>query len=392
MKSMLHIGALAPLVLLLVPAQADEIKLMSQNQYFGANFRPLLAAETPVEFNDAIVETLQTIAASLPAERIKALAAIIAKEEPVLVGTQEMYDFQCTDLGSPAPGTGCSHSSIAGAFTDHLQGTLDALDGAYVAVAITVGLDVPGLPFVIEGVPALLTAIDRDVILARKDIEAVPVDYTIFSGLGICTTPSGDGCAYAFVPVAATPAGPVSINRGFSAVDVSLDGRDYRLVNTHLEVRVLDASNPLSPVFQAAQAAELLQVLQFTTPPGRTLVVVGDFNSSPVDPAVPGPLPLPPPFNAGIIPPYQQFLAAGFTDVWTMRPGRLDDFTCCQLDDLSNHQSVLHERVDLVFSLELPAEVKKARVLGARVSDKTPPAGLGVWPSDHGSVNVTVRW
>jgi hypothetical protein len=392
MKAMLRVGTLALLGLLFASAYADEIKVMSQNQYFGANFRPLLAAETAVEFNDALVESLQTITASLPRERIKALAEIIAKEQPVLVGTQEMYDFQCTDLGSPAPGTGCSHPSIAGAFTDHLQETLNALDGAYVVVAVTFGLDVAGLPFVIEGVPALLTATDRDVILARADIEAVPVDYTAFSGLGICTTPSGDGCAYAFVPAANTPFGPISINRGYSAVDLSLDGRDYRLVNTHFEVREVDASNPLSPVFQAAQSAELLQVLQYTTPAGRTLLVLGDFNSSPVDPAVPGPLPLPPPFNAGIIPPYQQFLIAGFTDVWTLRPGGLDDFTCCQFDDLSNQQSVLYERVDLVFSLEPPAGVRKARVLGAKVADKTPPAGLGIWPSDHGSVSVTIRY
>jgi hypothetical protein len=392
MKTMLRAVALAVLGLLFVSAYADEIKVMSQNQYFGADFRPLLAAESAVEFNNALAETLQTIAASLPRERIKGLAEIIAKEQPVLVGMQEMYLVQCTDLGSPMPGTGCGHPSVAGAFTDHLQETLDALEGTYVAVAVTFGLDVAGLPFVIDGVPALLTATDRDVILARADVEAVAVDFTAFSGLGICPVPSGDGCAYAFAPVVNTPYGPVSINRGYSAVDLSFDGRDYRLVNTHLEVREVDASNPLSPVFQAAQSAELLQVLQYTTPAGRTLLVVGDFNSSPVDPAVPGPLPLPPPFNAGIMTPYQQFLLAGFTDVWTLRPGRLDDFTCCQLSDLSNQQSVLYERVDLVFSFASPAEVKKARVLGAKVADKTPPAGLGIWPSDHGSVSVTIRY
>ena len=392
MKRLNRFWTLVPLWCLIASAGAADIKLMSQNQYFGADFRPLIAAENAVEFNDAIVEVLQTVAASLPAERVKALAAIIEAEQPALVGLQEMYRFQCTDLGMPVPGTGCSHASIAGAFTDHLQDTLDALDGGYAAVATMVGLDVPVLPFIIEGVPALLSATDRDVILARTDIDAVPVDYTAFSGLGICSQPSGDGCNYAFVPAVVTPFGPVSIDRGYAAVDVTIAGKDYRLVNTHLEVHMVDAGNPLSPVFQAAQAMELLQVLLYTTPPNRALVVLGDFNSSPAYEAMPGPLPLPPPFDDGIATPYQQFIAAGFTDAWTLRPGNLDDFTCCQLGDLSNQQSVLYERVDLVFALEAPVGVKKARVLGANVSDKTPPAGLGVWPSDHGSVSLTLRY
>jgi hypothetical protein len=46
-------------------------------------------------------------------------------------------------------------------------------------------------------------------------------------------------------------------------------------------------------VFQAAQAGELLQIVVNTTPLDRSLVVVGDMNSSPDHPAIPGPLPLP---------------------------------------------------------------------------------------------------
>jgi hypothetical protein len=46
----------------------------------------------------------------------------------------------------------------------------------------------------------------------------------------------------------------------------------------------------------------------------------------------------------------------------------------------------------MIFSLEPPAKVKQARVVGATVSDKTPPPGLGLWPSDHGAVTAEMQF
>jgi hypothetical protein len=53
---------------------------------------------------------------------------------------------------------------------------------------------------------------------------------------------------------------------------------------------------------------------------------------------------------------------------------------------------VLYERVDILFSLDAPTDVKQARVVGATVSDKTPPPGLGLWPSDHGAVTAELQF
>ena len=44
----------------------------------------------------------------------------------------------------------------------------------------------------------------------------------------------------------------------------------------------------------------------------------------------------------------------------------------------------------MLFSLEVPSKVKKARVIGAKVSDKTGPFGL--WPSDHGQVAAELQF
>jgi hypothetical protein len=66
--------------------------------------------------------------------------------------------------------------------------------------------------------------------------------------------------------------------------------------------------------------------------------------------------------------PYHQFVESGFTDIWELRPGNLPGDTCCQPEDLTNRLSTLDQRIDMIFSLELPAKVKEVRVVG----DKPP--------------------
>ncbi|MBW2666395.1 MAG: hypothetical protein JRE13_08910, partial [Deltaproteobacteria bacterium] len=119
---------------------------------------------------------------------------------------------------------------------------------------------------------------------------------------------------------------------------------------------------------------------------------VGDINSSPDDPLIFVPAPIPPGFPPVIVPPYTQFVGSGYTDAWDLRPGSAPGFTCCQDDDLLNHQSQHDERIDVIFSVDVPNKVKKARVLGSRVSDKTSPPGHGLWPADHGSVAATLEF
>jgi len=379
MKGFLGLSLSIALMSLVQPGMGADLKVITQNQYLGADVAPLFAAPTPAAFNEAAVAALQQIAANQPAERIKALADEIVKGEPALVGLQEVFRFQCTDLAPPVAGQGCDDPSTRDAFGDHLQGTLSALNGVYVATAIVTNLSLV-VPLFINGAAVQVEVVDRDVILARGDVTAGPVDFTAFQGVGICLKPSDQGCNYSVVLPAPSPFGSILIERGFVAVDATVDGNAYRFVNTHLEQK--DPTNPFLSLFQAAQAMELIQVLQGTTPADRSLIVVGDINSSPVDPLILGSVPTP----------YQQFLGAGFTDAWTLRPGKLPGLTCCQLEDLSNHKSVLYERIDMIFSLDPSEKVKQARVVGATVSDKTPPPGRGLWPSDHGAVTAELQF
>ena len=93
-----------------------------------------------------------------------------------------------------------------------------------------------------------------------------------------------------------TLGGPITIVRGWSAVDVKLRGRRVRFLNTHLEA----SSAPV----QVAQANELLAGPANTRLP---LILLGDFNS---------------PAEGTGTPTYANLLAAGFADAWSQaEPG-----------------------------------------------------------------------
>jgi hypothetical protein len=90
--------------------------------------------------------------------------------------------------------------------------------------------------------------------------------------------------------------------------------------------------------------------------------VVGDINSSSEDPIIPNPTPpnpIPPPIDQLINPPNTPIVVSGYTDAWNLGPGDEPGFTCCQLDDLSNQESILDERIDVIFSVAAPS----ARIL-----------------------------
>jgi endonuclease/exonuclease/phosphatase family metal-dependent hydrolase len=366
---------------LLGSAQAlagSNIEVMTQNQYFGADLTPLGTATTPEAFNAALVAVLQQIAASNFPDRAQRQAAQIARHRPHLVGLQEVWLLDCQDA-DPDDDEGCEDPSIAGAFNNQLEVTLNALEaiGAqYVSVAQVSNFNFAGVQFLIDGALASLNITDRDVILRRFDVDAWPA-------LGLCGPDqpvSDQGCNYDNVLEVNTAVGPVSFERGFVAVEATVHGQDYRFVNTHLEVRQLDPGIPALAFFQSAQAAELIATLAATTPPDRSLIVVGDVNSSPEDEPV-----------LGIVPPYQQFVAAGYVDAWEAMPGNRPGFTCCQDPDLENRRSLLDERIDMIFSWDEPGRVT-ARLVGDKVSDKTFPPGLGLRPSDHAGVWASLQF
>lgn len=400
------------------------IDVMTQNQYLGAALEPVVAAGAAIlpcptpepctdpavlasrfAFNTALLNALGMVAANLPEQRYVALAREISGRRPHVVGLQEVFEFSCTPPGPNDPngfvGNGCLYGPIAGAFNDHLTGTLDALHGTYVAKAIVRNLNIAQLPIATPVGGAYVTVVDRDVILVRKDLDVATT--TIVPYAALCYSPmpednhaSLDGCNYQVVATTSLGGQTVRIERGFVGIDLAIGSATYRVVNTHLEVREPAEGNPLSRYFQSAQANELIQVTTQYMPaePGRKLIIVGDINSDPSD------VPLGP-----IVPPYLQFTApavyggGGFTDAWTMRPGAntgkgapLVGYSCCQDEDLGNRHSMLYERIDMIFSLTKPSMVKDARLIGTTAASKTWPKGQGLWASDHAAVAAAMQY
>ncbi len=382
-------GLLVPFTLSAGPPGKPDLVVMTQNQYLGADLNPIINAEGPEAYALAVLEALATIADNDIGQRAWKLAAQISQRDPQLVGLQEVFRFTCVESGTIE--NACL--LVDGAMNDHLQLTLDALaaQGEDYTVAATVeNLTIPGPGFTLPGLPVFLDAdeypdvfiqvLDRDVILARGDIQAEVVDFA-------CANPSADGCNFEFVATADTAIGPIAVQRGFVGVDAVVEGVGYRFVNTHLEVQY-PADDPFAPIYQAVQAAELfgavaLQDDAFTMP----TILAGDFNSDPRHPVFLSP------FGA-TWPPYRQFvegvgltgdpLPLAFADAWLLRPGKPFGYTCCQAPDLSNEHSMLYERIDHVFAWPEPTRVK-ANVLGDEVDEQDP---VGLWPSDHASVVV----
>ncbi len=353
--------------------RTESLIVMTYNQYLGADLDPLLSAPDAATFNREVIAALDQIAANRFPERALSFALEIALHQPDAVGLQEVFDFKLDGANGPPP------------YRDQLSDTLRALAllGQHYVVAAQVQDLATRIPVDFNGdgrADAVLGVRDRDVILVRRGLAFTPVPFS-----ASCALPSldgGPGCNYQVIAHAHTPLGDIPIERGFVGVDLTVRGHAYRFVNTHLEEHDIEPSNPLSAAIQAAQARELIGVLAATRPADRTLLVVGDFNSSPEQRVtVVG--------GVTIVPPYLQMAEAGFTDTWLTDPRVRPGFTCCQAPDLRNRRSLLSMRSDLIWSREPPAAARVDRV-GAQPSERT--LFTHLWPSDHAGVVARLRF
>jgi hypothetical protein len=334
------------------------LTVMTWNVYYGTDPTPLLLApEDQVPFVAAQVWALvqQT---NFP-QRAGALAREIAANRPELVGLQEAALYRIQSPGDIVLGGTTPATQVVYDFLQLLVDSLAARGLNYVIADAdsTTDIEVPvynpdnGTPIPFDDVR--LT--DRDAVLARADVYTANPLHAKY---------------VAHVPVSL--GGIVTgVYEGWSSVEATVHGRTYRFVSTHLEAQ------PFMPI-PVLQAQELIALLQNET---RPTILVGDFNSdvSGIDPA-----------NA--TPSYGMLTDAGFQDTW-LRPFRSPPgLTCCQSDDVSNRFSTFDQRIDFVFTRNMP-NVKHAgtlvlarRVVGDQRGDRT---RSGLWPSDHGGVVAT---
>jgi len=368
--------------------QAGRLEVMTQNLYVGADLFKILNPAQPIYVNAA--EIFGDIQVTDFAQRAESIADLVAEHEPQLIGLQEvsLMRTQCpSDIlaGNPAP-------NATDVYADYLAILLAELAERglqYEVAAQVVNADVE-LPVLND--PPLLDCpapffdarlTDHDVTLRRSDVNV---------------TFSMSGNYQANLPVPIEGGGEIVFVRGYNIVDVDLNGRGYRFVNTHLEV----SGDPAANFFQSVQAYELTQILEGLALQlsDEIVVLVGDLNS---DPAA-GPMAdcLQPPDFDSVAPcptPYAIVAGSGYIDTWSERNGRAGPgYTCCQQDLLMNADSWLDQRIDHVFVRPPLAGAQgphfmngvHATVVGARQQDRT---ADGLWPSDHAGVvtGMTLR-
>jgi len=360
-----------------------KLKIMTQNLYVGADvFRIFEGAPCgPLQSVYQIFETVQ--ATNFP-ERAEAIADLVMRERPHVIGLQEVSlirsqfpsDGAIIVEGFPPDLTFRFEPNAEFVVYDYLELMMNALAARgldYVVVddatSWNADIEFPMATFDescnLTTTPTDLRLTDRDVLLVRGDL----------------TTSNAMSANFAInLPVEINVGGPLPLafefTRGFGATNVTVGKYTYRVANTHLEVG--DAEDSASPL-NAVQLLQVLELIGTVTGTPFPLTVIGDFNSSPglFDPR----------------PAYRMMTEADYVDLWTVRQGPFDPgFTCCHDEDLRNMVPSLYEGVDHVLS-RLPGGSKLLPIQWQTVGDRdNEKSASGLWPSDHAGVVTTLTF
>ena len=310
-----------------------DVTVMTRNMYFGADLSPLFGA-TASQLGPGASAAYQQLQRSNIPDRLQADAQEIASAKPDLVALQEAVLWSITPTGQ---GTRVAYDFVSG-----LQADLVRLGTPYTVAASSNGF---GGTLPVPEVGAV-TLQDRDVILVRGHD----------SRLSVSNPSSGTFKEALTVHVAGVP---ITVKRGWTAVDVNAGGRRFRVIATHLEA--------YGDSVRDAQAQELIGLVRDGT---GAAVVLGDVNS---------------PAEGTGSQTYDAVRRAGLGDAWAAVNGGAAGFTCCRSADVRS--GTLDQRIDMIFTWGAFG-VTRAWVVGSSPSDRT--AG-GLWPSDHAGVVATLR-
>jgi endonuclease/exonuclease/phosphatase family protein len=339
---------------------APGLTVMTWNVYYGTDPTPILsAAPQDIPFVAAPVWALaqQT---NFPA-RAGVLARAIAAQRPDLVGVQEAALYRIQSPGDLVLNGTTPATQVVYDFLELLVDSLAArgLDYTVVSADSTTDIEVPvfnpgngaSLPFD----DVRLT--DRDAVLARAGLTTADPQHARF---------------VAHVPL--TLGGVESgVYEGWASIDATVGDRTYRFISAHLEAQDFKA-------ISEAQAGELRDLLASEQQP---TILVGDFNSDVSNN----------PDQSRKTDSYRILTEeAGFTDAWLRNGGSPPGLTCCQNDSVSNELPLFNQRVDFIFTRNMPTSVPAGSlgvarsVVGDQRGDRTP---SGLWPSDHGGIVAT---
>ena len=329
----------------MTPRPEPELTVMTYNVYVGAPPDELLNVMSRTEVPLKVAEFYRNYQASNFPGRAAAIAKIIKKSQPHVIGLQEISLVRTQDPADSLtnPGAGPNATAVESDFLEEMKAALikEGLNYNVAHQVETFDIEMPMPKAPGEFIDVRLT--DHDVILVRNDVTVADLK-------------SAAVRYQAELPVASLD---IDVPRGYVAVDATVGGVTYRIVNTHLE--------HFAPQIRLLQTQELLASLKDETLP---VILMGDFNTKAPNGAA-----------------YQAITTAGYTDVWQKGAGD----TCCQADNLMNEMSQLGAandggRIDLIFTkgVELrPSASTRAYTVGGKAADRLK---SGLWPSDHAGV------
>ncbi|MCY3741977.1 MAG: endonuclease/exonuclease/phosphatase family protein [Candidatus Poribacteria bacterium] len=318
--------------------EAEPLTVMTYNVYVGGSPDGLLTVENLLQVPQEVANMYNAVIASDFPSRAAAIAQSIKAYQPHLIGLQEISLIRRQSPGDRITGGLVEAEEVVLDFLQILMDALQAEGLSYQVAAQVENLDIEMPMFTDTGIDDVRLT-DYDVILSRSDVvvsRPMSVNYTkalTIEMLGL------------------------EVQRGYVAVDATVSGVTYRVINTHLEAEELGQGS------RVAQAQELVNNLQDETLP---IILLGDFNTRAPDGTA-----------------YQILLSAGYVDVWQMDSEGTGK-TCCQDDDILNEVSDLSVRIDQIFvrNLELPTSVM-THTVGDKPSNRL---ASGLWPSDHAGV------
>ena len=325
------------------------VRVMTRNMDAGTDLLYVASATTEEGFAQAVLATVNEVAASNIPGRAALLAAEVMATQPDLIALQEVTTWRIP-------------SETGTVVLDQLELLQAALEAAGLHYRVAVKQQLTDIPVVIPEVSLNVRFTDHDVILVRSDLPPGQLDV-----IGTETH------LYDLLLPFPVPGGSIPVLRGWIAVDAKIRGARFKFVTTHLESAVLGQPLPQAAYYQLAQVIELLTALQETELP---VILAGDFNSDAE--------------NSGTGPDQTGTAALissqGYTDAWRavhLNPADHGFTWPLFLEDppLYDGLPLLCERIDLIFSAgPSPLSVERTGL---------EPGLGGVYASDHAGVVAT---
>jgi endonuclease/exonuclease/phosphatase family metal-dependent hydrolase len=262
-------------------ARSVDVSFMSRNLFIGGDYTSLVVAP-PSTFRAEAGKFWRHIIASDPKARMKLVAAEVARARPDVLAVQEAALWRT----GPQDGFAPNATHVAYDFLALLNHDLAARGAHYRLAVRQEDLDLEGP-----------TDMGIDVRVANAN--------AIFVRQGVKVRAAHARAYRTQLAFASPTLGPITVKRGYAEADLTVRGRNFRVVDTHLEA--------YSTSVRAQQAGELVGGPLRSKQP---VFLIGDLNSAPNSKK---------PADRGA---YNVLARAGFKPLRTARPN------CCFNDDL----------------------------------------------------------